>query len=60
MTPQSQTREQEALNLLIQAADLAPLPGPQRRQWEEAARVLMAFISPPPPETGLPVDKPAG
>jgi hypothetical protein len=38
------TKEQQALNLLIQAADLAPLPGPQRRQWEEAAKVLMDYL----------------
>lgn len=40
------TKEQQALNLLIQAADLAPLPGPQRRQWEEAAKVLVDYLTP--------------
>ncbi len=43
---QELTKEQQALQLLIQAADLAPLPGPQRRQWEEAAKVLAEHLTP--------------
>ena len=40
------TKEQQALNILIQAADLAPLPGPQRRVWEEAAQLLAKVLEP--------------
>jgi hypothetical protein len=40
----------QALEVLITAADLAPLPGPQRREWEAAARVLVPLVEPPTPK----------
>lgn len=50
MTPE------QALDLLVQAADLAPLPGPQRRQWEEAARLIHKTLKEAAPCDSSPKD----
>ena len=50
----------QALALVIQAADLAPLPGPERRKWEQAAQVLSEFIKQADRPTERPEEVPAG